>query len=119
MKRSIRHFLDDAFEYCEKAQRFVEGMTFEEFSADEKTFMAVTRALEIIGEALKNVPDDLKAQFPQLPWREIIGFRNTVAHAYFGVDTKIVWNTAKEDTKYLKALLTEIIKFTDDCYYES
>ena len=43
MKRSIKHFLDDAFEYCEKAQRFVEGMTFEEFLADEKTFMAIQR----------------------------------------------------------------------------
>lgn len=110
MKRSIRHFLDDAIEYCEKAQIFVDNMTYQEFVEDEKTFLAVTRALEIIGEALKNIPDELKNKFKHIPWREIIDFRNTVAHAYFGIDTKIVWNSAKEDTKYLKTLLLEIVK---------
>lgn len=114
MKRSIKHFLDDAIEYCDKAQIFVENMTFQEFVNDEKTFLAVTRALEIIGEALKNVPDDLKSKFQHIPWREIIGFRNTVAHAYFGIDAKIVWNAAKEDTKYLKALLNEIISTIEE-----
>lgn len=109
MKRSIRHFLEDALEYCEKAQCFVEDMTFEEFEKDEKTFLAVTRALEVIGEALKNIPDDIKNKYLGIPWREIIGFRNTVAHAYFGINKKIVWNSAKEDTKYLKTILTEIM----------
>lgn len=109
MKRSIKHFIDDAIEYCEKAQQFTENMTFEEFEQDEKTFLAVTRALEIIGEALKNIPDDIKNKYQNIPWREIIGFRNTVAHAYFGVNKKIVWNSAKEDTKYLKTILAEII----------
>lgn len=109
MKRSFKHFLEDALEYCEKAQSFVENMTFEEFERDEKTFLAVTRALEIIGEALRNIPDDFKNRYLGIPWREIIGFRNTVAHAYFGINKKIVWNSAKEDTKYLKSVLAEII----------
>lgn len=113
MKRSFRHFLEDAIEYCEKAQGFVNNITYEEFLADEKTFLAVTRALEIIGEALKNIPDEIKIKFPQVPWREIIGFRNTVAHVYFGVDPKIVWNTAKEDVKYLKTLIQCIIDDID------
>lgn len=78
MKRSIKHFLDDALEYCEKAHGFVENMTFEEFDKDEKTFLAVTRALEIIGEALKNVPEEFKNKYLGIPWKEIIGFRNTV-----------------------------------------
>lgn len=109
MKRNFRHFLDDALEYCDKTIKFVDNMSYEEFIVDEKTFLAVTRALEIIGEALKNIPDDIKAKFPQIPWREIIGFRNTVAHVYFGVDAKIVWNTAKQDVKYLKELISCII----------
>lgn len=110
MKRDFRHFLDDALEYCQKTQKFVAGMTYEEFLSDDKTFLAVTRALEIIGEALKNIPDEIKIQFPQVPWREIIGFRNTVAHVYFGIDAKIVWNTAKEDVKYLEELIKSIIE---------
>lgn len=113
MKRSIRHFLDDALEYCEKTQRFVADIDYEDFLADEKTFLAVTRALEIIGEALKNIPDETRAKFPQVPWREIVGFRNTVAHVYFGVDPKIVWNTAKEEIKYLKELIKCIINDID------
>ena len=113
MKRSIKHFLEDALEYCEKAQKFTNNMSFEEFANDEKTFMATTRALEIIGEALKNIPEDFKKQYHGIPWKEIIGFRNTVAHAYFGVDSKIVFNTAKEDTKYLKTILSRIIKDLD------
>lgn len=63
MKRSFKHFLEDALEYCEKAQKFVEDMTFKEFEQDEKTFLAVTRALEIIGEALKNIPDEFKNKY--------------------------------------------------------
>lgn len=114
MKRSIKHFLDDALEYCTKAQSFVEDMTFEEFEKDEKTFLAVTRSLEIIGEALKNVPDDFKNKYLGIPWREIIGFRNTVAHAYFGINKKIVWNSAKEDTKYLKTILSEVMKTLEE-----
>ncbi len=113
MKRSIRHFLDDALDYCGKTQKFVADITYEEFLADEKTFLAVTRALEIIGEALKNIPDEIKIKFPQVPWREIIGFRNTVAHVYFGINPKIVWNTAKEDIPYLKELINFIVKELD------
>lgn len=113
MKRSFRYFLDDALEYCEKTQKFVADMSYEEFLTDDKTFLAVTRALEIIGEALKNIPDEIKIKFPQVPWREIIGFRNTVAHVYFGVNPKIVWNTATEDVTYLKELINCIIESLD------
>jgi len=114
MKRSFRHFIEDALEYCDKAQRFTENMSYEEFAVDEKTFMAVTRALEVIGEAIKNIPEDIKNQYKEIPWKEIIGFRNTVAHAYFGIDSKIVFNSAKEDTKYLKLILEEILKNLDE-----
>lgn len=110
MKRSIRHFLEDALEYCEKAHKFVDNMTFEEFKSDEKTFLAVVRSLEIIGEALKNIPDEIKNKYIGIPWREIVGFRNTVAHAYFGIDAKIVYNSAKDDTIYLISLLKEVLK---------
>lgn len=113
MKRDFKHFLDDALEYCDKAQKFVADISYEEFLDDDKTFLAVTRALEVIGEALKNIPDEIKTKFPQVPWREIIGFRNTVAHVYFGVDPKIVWNTAKEDVKYLKELIKSISSSID------
>lgn len=113
MKRSIKHFLEDALEYCEKAQKFVGQMTFDEFASDEKTFLAVVRSLEIIGEALKNVPEEFRQKYVGIPWREIVGFRNTVAHAYFGINAKIVYNAAIEDTKYLIPLLKQMISDFD------
>lgn len=109
MKRTIRHFLEDVIEYCDKAQKFTNNITYEEFCNDEKTFLAVTRALEIVGEALKHIPDDIRSKYPDIPWREIIGFRNTVVHIYFGINPKIVWNAAKDDTKFLKLHIQKII----------
>jgi len=110
MKRSIKHFLDDVIEYCNKAQEFTEGLTFEDFNADDKTFLATTRALEIVGEALKHIPDDIRSRYPEIPWVDIIGFRNTVAHEYFGVNKRIVWNSAIEDTVFLKTHIQKILK---------
>lgn len=114
MKRSIRHFLDYVIEYCDKAQEFVKDISYEEFCNDEKTFLAVTRALEIVGEALKYIPDEIRSKHTDIPWREIIGFRNTVIHIYFGINPKIVWNAAKEDTKFLKIHIQKILDELQD-----
>lgn len=114
MKRTIKHFLNDALEYCEKVENFTKGLNYEEFASDEKTFLATIRSLEVIGEALKNIPDETRKKHPEIPWREIIGFRNTVAHVYFGINEKIVWNTVKQDIPYLKELLKIMINENTD-----
>ncbi len=77
-------------------------MTFEVFIRDNKTMHAVVRNFEIIGEAAKNMPQELIAKYPEIPWKEMVSMRNKILHEYFGVDTEILWKTIQEDIPSLK-----------------
>jgi uncharacterized protein with HEPN domain len=70
--------------------RYVAGMSFEQFVANELVFDAVIRNLEIVGEAAWQVPDDLRGRYPDIPWPKLVGFRNVLAHAYADVDEVLV-----------------------------
>jgi uncharacterized protein with HEPN domain len=72
----------------------VAGMSYEAFAADERTRDAVIRNIEIIGEAAGKLPKEITTKAPQIPWRLICDMRNVLAHAYFGVSLKVVWDTA-------------------------
>ena len=69
------------------------GMTYSDFVDDAKTVRAVERNITIIGEAARNVPDEIRQRFPDVPWADMVGMRNFVAHAYFRVSHEIVWKT--------------------------
>ncbi len=107
--RCYRDYLCDILDSIEKIGRFVSGMGFEEFATDDKTCYAVARALEIIGEAAKNVPDDKRACYPEVPWRQVAGMRDKLSHAYFGVDMEVVWKTVEEDLPSLRATVSRIL----------
>jgi uncharacterized protein with HEPN domain len=94
MTRDVGDYLEDMLAYAGKTRAFVEGLSFDAFSRDEKTQMAVIRGLEVIGEAARQVPEDVQERFPEIPWREIIGMRNVLVHAYFGVKLRVVFDTA-------------------------
>lgn len=85
MSRDELLYLDDIQESCGKVLRFTKGMTYKDFVNDDLRFDAVLRNLEIIGEAVKNISDETRRKYPQIKWRKIAGFRNIVAHEYFGV----------------------------------
>jgi len=110
MKRHYRHFLEDIIEYSEKALKFIDNMSFDEFIEDEKTYMATVRALEIIGEAIRHIPDEIKQKYFEIPWHQITGFRNIVIHEYFGIDKSVVWNAATVDTIFLIEQLSHVLK---------
>jgi uncharacterized protein with HEPN domain len=112
-KRDPIDFLIDILDSIENIENFIEGFDFEEFSRDTKTIYAVVRALEIIGEATKNLPNSLKAEYPEVPWRDMAGFRDKVVHGYFGVDLEVVWDTAVDDTPSLKPLIAKILDETE------
>ena len=78
-----------------KINRFTKGMTFEDFSADEKTQSAVIMQLQVIGELAKKVPENFKESI-DVPWKNMAGLRDLVSHDYFGLDIDIIWHTAKE-----------------------
>jgi uncharacterized protein with HEPN domain len=92
MSRDYSLYLGDIAIACEKVLRFTDGSTYEQFTQDERTYDAVLRNLEIIGEAVKHVPAVIRKKYPQVEWRKIAGFRDIVAHEYFGVTDEIVWD---------------------------
>ena len=79
-------------EACQRIERYVAGMDQAAFRRDEKTRDAVLRNLEVIGEAAKRIPDDIRALHPGIDWRRIAGLRDVIAHAYFGIDEAILWD---------------------------
>jgi uncharacterized protein with HEPN domain len=107
--REYMDYLKDILDAIEKVDQFTEGMDFEKFSIDHKTIFAVIRALEIIGEASKKIPEVIKLQNPGLPWREMAGIRDKLVHEYFGTSYKLVWNTAKEDIPKLKPGISALL----------
>lgn len=109
MKRDYRLFIKDILDSIEKIEEFVAGMNFEEFKSDDKTVSAVVRKLEIIGEATKNIPDEVKEKYPQLPWKEMAKIRDKLIHAYFVVDFEIVWNVIKKELPFLKPKIEKIL----------
>jgi uncharacterized protein with HEPN domain len=103
------HYLQDILENASKACEFVEGMNGDDFLQDDKTVFAVIRALEVIGEATKNIPDDVRNKYPNIPWRDMAGMRDKLIHHYFGVDLNTVWKTVTRDLPFLCPKLQEIL----------
>ena len=97
MNREYSDFLRDMLENAQRAIQFVYGMDFKTFSNDEKTLYAVIRAIEIVGEAAAKVPDEVRSNYPRVPWREVKGMRNKLVHNYFGINKEVVWQTVQED----------------------
>lgn len=92
MSRDWTFFLEDILDAAEKVLRYTQGMTFEEFRDNEMVVDAVLRNLEIIGEAAKSLPVEARAMMPDVEWSKATGFRNVVAHHYFGLSLYVVWD---------------------------
>jgi uncharacterized protein with HEPN domain len=92
-----------------KIAAYVEGLTFEDFARDEKTFDAVLRQLTILGEASTHVPEEIVSRTSDIPWFEMRGMRNIVVHEYFGVNSRIVWETATKNIPALLPLLERLL----------
>jgi uncharacterized protein with HEPN domain len=100
--REWRLRVEDVLDAIARIQQYVEGLTFEEFQADQKTVDATVRNLEIIGEAVRHLSASQEGLPGDTPWTDIAGMRNILIHEYFGVDVKIIWHTIAEDLPKLK-----------------
>ena len=107
--RSALDYLDDILDATDKIETFTRGMSYEEFSGDDKTVYAVTRALEVIGEAAKCIPRQVRERYPSLPWSEMAGMRDKLIHAYFGINRAIIWRTVRDDIPPLRPAVQRLL----------
>jgi uncharacterized protein with HEPN domain len=110
MSRTYIDYLRDILEASTNAIAFLDGVKFAEFDDNIEKQYAVTRALAIIGEAARHIPQSVRVSYPQLPWKEMVGMRNIVAHEYFGVDNNVIWRTVKEDLPSLQAAVQTLLE---------
>jgi len=85
MKREVGDYIEDIVDAMDKARGFTKNITYYEFARDEETVFAVVRALEIVGEAVKKIPQSIRKNYPEIPWKDVAGMRDKVVHEYFGV----------------------------------
>lgn len=111
MSRDWRLYLGDMALCCEKISTFVGSSNREEFLANVMVYDATLRNLEILGEAAKHIPADIKARMPGIAWREIAGMRDWLVHAYFTIKADVVWNAIKVE---LPLLLRTLRAFQDE-----
>ncbi|OIF89513.1 hypothetical protein A7M93_21690, partial [Acinetobacter baumannii] len=96
-KRDYREYIKDILQECEFVRKYTQGIEYEDFLESDLLRHAVVRALEVIGEAVKNLPNELLEKYPQIEWKRVKGMRDRLAHAYFGVDYELLWKVVKEE----------------------
>lgn len=112
MSRISSLYLEDIIESCQRLRRYVDGVQFDDFLMDEMRVDAVARNLEIIGEAVKNLPDDIRSLRPEIDWKKIARFRDIIAHHYFKVDHDRVWDITQNKIKDLESAAKQILETT-------
>lgn len=102
-------YIKDILESMGLIEKFVEGMELEDFKKDIKTSDAVIKRFENIGEATKNIPEKIKAGYPDIPWKEMAGMRDKLVHFYFGVKHELVWTTVKNRIPAIRPMIEKLL----------
>jgi uncharacterized protein with HEPN domain len=109
MNTGFLDYVEDIIDAMNKAEIAIQGLDFETFEEDFIINFAVARALEIVGEATKRLPDTLRESYPNIPWRDMAGMRDRLIHAYDSVDMQIMWRVVTEDIPFIKPQLQQIL----------
>ena len=110
MPRDYKVFLEDILEAIGKIRSYTAKSSLQGFSKDEKTVDAVVRNLEVIGEAVKNIPDDIRLKYPDVEWHKIISLRNILIHEYPGIDLETIWDIIENKLSPLEKQVKEILR---------
>lgn len=109
-RKNPKIFIADILESIERIEQYTKGKTEKEFFDDYEKQDAIMKRLEVIGEAVKNIPKEFKEKHSKIPWKKIAGMRDVLIHEYFGVIMERVWDTAKNDIPKLKKQISELLK---------
>jgi len=105
--RDSKVYIDDIKDALKRIEEYTKGITFASFEKNQMLVDAVIRNLAVIGEAVKNLPQDVKKEFPTIEWKKIAGLRDILVHAYFGINKKIVWDIVETKVPELKQILKQ------------
>ena len=109
-RRTYVDYIRDMVAYTRQAEEFLQSVDLEQFRHDLQMVLAVTRALEVVGEAGRHLPVTLRQRYPEVPWSKVIGMRNILIHGYFGVDEEVLWRTVQEDLPPLRESLSRMLE---------
>ena len=109
MSDEFLDFVEDILDGMNKAEALLEGVSYSQFESDFRINFAVVRALEIIGEATKRLPEELRQKYPDIPWKGMAGMRDRIIHGYDNVDLEIVWDVVKRDIPEIKPKIERIL----------
>lgn len=113
MKKNVTIFLTHILDSIHLIEEYIKGKSKPDFLKSKQLQDSVIRRIEIIGEAIKNIPDDIKRNYSKIPWKEITGMRDILIHQYFGVDLDLTWQVIDMDLPRLKKQILEISKKID------
>jgi uncharacterized protein with HEPN domain len=108
--RDYKLYLDDILEATKRIEKYIKGLTLEKLKKDDLVVDGVVRNLEIIGEAAKNIPANIKEKHTEIEWKKIAGLRDILAHEYFGIDLEVVWDIIRNKLPALREKVSVVLK---------
>ena len=110
MPRDYKVYLEDIMEAIAKIERYIANLSFEEFIKKEMVIDATVRNFEVIGEAVKRIPENIKRKYPDVEWKKIAGLRDILIHEYFAIDLEILWDIIKNKLPEFKRNISKILE---------